>query len=64
MVGTHRGWLRTPASSLPTVPSTRLRRLSAEREVEDIREPSKSTPGFISEDATAALPMGAPSGGG
>jgi hypothetical protein len=31
------------------VPATRLRRSSAEREVEDIREPSKSTPGFISE---------------
>jgi hypothetical protein len=43
------GWLRPPASSLPTVPATRLRRSSAEREVEDIREPSKSTLGFISE---------------
>jgi hypothetical protein len=43
------GWLRAPASSLPTVPATRLRRSSAEREVEDIREPSKSTPGFIFE---------------
>jgi hypothetical protein len=43
------GWLRAPASSLPTVPATRLRRSSAERGVKDIREPSKSTPGFISE---------------
>jgi hypothetical protein len=43
------GWLRAPASSLPTVPTTRLRRSSAEREVEDIRKPSKSAPGFISE---------------
>jgi hypothetical protein len=43
------GWLRAPASSLPTVPATRLRRSSAEREVKDIREPSESTPGFISE---------------
>jgi hypothetical protein len=47
--GRIRGWLRTPASSLPTVPATRLRRSLAEREVEDICEPSKSTPGFISE---------------
>jgi hypothetical protein len=38
-----------PASSLPTVPATRLKRSSTEREVEDIREPSKLTPGFISE---------------
>jgi hypothetical protein len=43
------GWVRAPASSLPTVPATRLRRSSAEREAEDICEPSKSTPGFISE---------------
>jgi hypothetical protein len=42
------GWLRAPTSSLPTVLTTRLRRSSAEREVEDIREPSKSTTGFIS----------------
>jgi hypothetical protein len=42
------GWLRAQASSLPTVPATRLRRSSTEREVEDIHEPSKSTPGFIS----------------
>jgi hypothetical protein len=41
------GWLRAPASSLPTLPATRLRRSSVEREVEDIREPSKSTPDFI-----------------
>jgi hypothetical protein len=43
------GWVRVPASSLPTVPATRLRRSSAEREAEDIYEPSKSTPSFISE---------------
>jgi hypothetical protein len=42
------GWLRAPASGLPTVLTTRLRRSSAEREVEDIREPFESTPGFIS----------------
>jgi hypothetical protein len=47
-LGRIAGWLRAPASSLPTVPATRLRRSSTEREVEDIREPSKSTPGFIS----------------
>jgi hypothetical protein len=41
------GWLRAPASGLPTVLVTRLRRSSAEREVEDIRESSESTPGFI-----------------
>jgi hypothetical protein len=43
------GWLRAPASNLPTVPATRLRRSAAEREAGDICEPSKSTPGFISE---------------
>jgi hypothetical protein len=48
-LGRIAGWLRAPASSLPTVPATRLRRSSAEREVEDIRELSKSTPGSISE---------------
>jgi hypothetical protein len=37
------------ASSLSTVPTIRLRRSSVERGVEDIREPSKSTSGFISE---------------
>jgi hypothetical protein len=42
------GWLRAPASGLPTILVTRLRRSSAEREVEDIRESSESTPGFIS----------------
>jgi hypothetical protein len=44
-----KGWVRAPASSLPTVPATRLRRSSAERGTEDICEPSKSTPGIISE---------------
>jgi hypothetical protein len=43
------GWVRAPASSLPTIPATRLRRSSAEREAKDICEPSKSTLGFISE---------------
>jgi hypothetical protein len=43
------GWVRAPTSSLPTVPATRLRRSSVEREAEDICEPSKSIPGFISE---------------
>jgi hypothetical protein len=43
------GWVRAPASSLPTIPATRLRRSSVEREAEDICEPSKSTPDFISE---------------
>jgi hypothetical protein len=36
-------------SSLPTVPAIRLRMSSVERGAEDIREPSKSTPSFISE---------------
>jgi hypothetical protein len=35
-----------------------------ERVVKDIREPSKSTPASFLKAATAALPMGAPSGGG
>jgi hypothetical protein len=43
------GWVRAPASSLPIVPATRLRRSLVEREAEDICEPSKSTPDFISE---------------
>jgi hypothetical protein len=43
------GWARALASSLPTVLATHLWRSSAEREAEDICEPSKSTPGFISE---------------
>jgi hypothetical protein len=43
------GWVRAPASRLPTLPATRLRRSSMEREAGDICEPSKSTPGFISE---------------
>jgi hypothetical protein len=48
-LGRITGWVRAPASSLPTMPATRLRRSSAEREAEDICEPSESTPGFISE---------------
>jgi hypothetical protein len=43
------GWVRAPASSLPTVPATRLWRSSTGREAKDVCEPSKSTPGFISE---------------
>lgn len=43
------GWVRAPASSLPTVPATLPRRSSAERGAEDICEPYKSTPRFISE---------------
>jgi hypothetical protein len=46
--GRIKGWVRAPASNLPTVPATRLRRSSAERGTEDICEPSKSTPGIIS----------------
>jgi hypothetical protein len=46
--GRIKGWVRAPASSLPTVPATRLRRSSAERETEDICKPSKSTPDIIS----------------
>jgi hypothetical protein len=48
-LGRITGWVRAPSSSLPTVPAIRLRRSSAEREAEDICEPSKSTPDFISE---------------
>ena len=47
--GRIKGWVRAPASSLPTVPATRVRRSSAERGTEDICEPSKSTPDIISE---------------
>jgi hypothetical protein len=48
-LGRIKGWVRAPASSLPTVPATRLQRSSAERGTEDICEPFKSTPGIISE---------------
>jgi hypothetical protein len=47
--GRIKGWIRAPASSLPTVPTTRLWRSSAERGTGDICEPSKSAPGIISE---------------
>jgi hypothetical protein len=47
--GRIKGWIRAPTSSLPTVSATRLWRSSAERGTEDICEPSKSTPGIISE---------------
>jgi hypothetical protein len=52
------GWVRAPTSSLPTVPATRLQRSSAEREAEDICEPSKSTPGFISESCNCRSAKG------
>jgi hypothetical protein len=45
-------WIRAPASSLPTVPATRLWRSSAGRGTEDICEPSKPTPGIISESSS------------
>jgi hypothetical protein len=62
--GHIKGWVRAPASSLPTVPATRLRRSSAERGTEDICEPSKSTPTSSPKAATAALSREAPSGDG
>jgi hypothetical protein len=43
------GWVRAPASSLPTVPAISLQRSSVERGAEDICEPSKSTPCFTFE---------------
>ena len=49
--GRIKGWVRAPASSLPTVLATRLRRSSTEMGTEDIYEPSKSTPGIISESS-------------
>jgi hypothetical protein len=49
---------------LPTVLVTRLRRSSVEREVEDIRESSESTPASSPRAATAARPKGAPSDDG
>jgi hypothetical protein len=58
------GWVRAPTSSLPTIPATRLRRSSAEREAEDICEPSKSIPASSPKVATAAPPKEAPSGDG
>jgi hypothetical protein len=47
--GRIEGWVRAPASSLPTVPATRLWWSSVGRGTQDICEPSKSTPGVISE---------------
>jgi hypothetical protein len=49
--GRIKGWVRAPASSLPTVPATCLWRSSAERGTEDICEPSKSAPGIISKSS-------------
>jgi hypothetical protein len=49
--GRIKGWVRALASSLPTVPATRLWRSSVERGTEDICEPSKSTLGIISESS-------------
>ena len=56
--GRIKGWARASASSLPTVPATRLRRSSAEREAEDICEPSKSIHGFISESGNCRSAKG------
>jgi hypothetical protein len=50
--GRIEGWIRVPTSSLPTVPATCLWRSSAGRGTEDICEPSKSTPGVISESSS------------
>jgi hypothetical protein len=50
--GRIEGWVRAPTSSLPTVLATRLWRSSAGRGTEDICEPSKSTPGVISESSS------------
>jgi hypothetical protein len=50
-LGRIKGWVRAPASSLPTVPATRLWRSSAERGTEDICKLSKSTPGIIFESS-------------
>jgi hypothetical protein len=62
--GRIEGWVRAPASSFPTVPATRLWRSSAGRGTEDICEPSKSTPGVISESSSFRSVKGAPSGDG
>jgi hypothetical protein len=45
-------WVRAPASSFPTVLATRLWRSSVGRGTEDICEPSKPTPGVISESSS------------
>jgi hypothetical protein len=50
--GRIEGWVRAPASSLPTVTATRLWRSSAGRGTEDICEPSMSTPVVISESSS------------
>jgi hypothetical protein len=50
--GRIEGWVRAPTSSFPTVSATRLWRSSAGRETEDICEPSKPTPGVISESSS------------
>ena len=42
-------WEKALASNFPTVPATRLWRSSVGRGSEDICEPSKSTPGVISQ---------------
>jgi hypothetical protein len=45
-------WERASASSFPNVPATRMWRSSMGRGSEDIREPSKSTPGVISQSGS------------
>jgi hypothetical protein len=52
------GWARAPASSLPTVLATRLWRSTTGREAEDVCEPSKSTPDFISESGNHRFAKG------
>jgi hypothetical protein len=61
--GRIKGWVRAPASSLPTVPATRLWRSSVERGTEDICELSKLTPGIIFESSNRRSGE-APSGDG
>jgi hypothetical protein len=50
--GRIKGWVRAPASSFPSVAATRLWGSSTGRGTEDICEPSRSTPGIISESGS------------
>jgi hypothetical protein len=50
--GRIEGWVKAPASSFPTVAATRLWRSSAGSGTKDICEPSRSTPGIISESGS------------
>jgi hypothetical protein len=47
--GRIKGWERAPASGFPNVMATRLWRSSTGRGSEDIRKPSKSASGVISQ---------------